>query len=209
MRRAIRQRPHRHALFQAVAELERLGVFGEARQEAVVDLLLHVEARRRNADLAGVAILEGGDGVGGLFRIGVGEHHDRRMAAELHGGALHPLGGERGEMLADRDRAGERNLAHVVLGDEVLGDRRRHAEHEIEHARGQPGIGEAAHHLDAGAGRLLRRLENERAAGGERAADLARRRQRREIPRREGGDDADRLLHHDLANLAAPGTMRP
>ena len=64
---------------------------------------------------------------------------------------------------------------------------------------GSAGVGEAAHHLDAGARRLLRRLEDERAAGRERAADLARRRQHREIPRREGGDDADRLLHHELA----------
>ena len=84
----------RGALLQAVAELEALGVFGEAGDELVVALLLHVEARRRDADLAGVAVLEGGDGVGRLLRIGVVEHHDRRMAAELHGGPLHALGGE-------------------------------------------------------------------------------------------------------------------
>ena len=35
-------------------------------------------------------------------------------------------------------------------------------------------------------------------AGGERAADFPRRRQRREIPRRERGDNADRLLDDDL-----------
>ena len=106
-------------------------------------------------------------------------------------------------MLADRDRAGEGNLAHRVLGEQMLGHFRRHAEHEIEHARGQARIGEAAHHLDAGARRLFRGLEDERAAGRQRAADLAGGRQHREIPRREGGDDADRLLHHELAHALA------
>ena len=101
-------------------------------------------------------------------------------------------------------------LRTIVDGDQVLGDLRRHAEHEIEHAGRQPGIGEAAHQLDAAARRLFRGLDDDRAAGRERAADLARRRQRREIPRREGGDDADRLLHDDLAHaLLRPGTMRP
>ena len=103
------------------------------------------------------------------------------------------------EMLADRDRAGERDLADRVLGHQVLGHFRRHAEHQVEHARGQAGVGEALHHLDAGARRLFRRLQDQRAAGRERAADLAGGRQHREIPRRERRDHADRLLHHELA----------
>ena len=139
----------RRALLEAVAELEALGVFGEAGDELVVALLLHIEARRRNADLAGVAILEGGDDVGGLLRIEIVEHDDRRVAAQFHGGALHALGGQAGEMLADRNRAGEGNLAHDVGGDEVLRDLRRHAEHEVEHARRQAGIGEALHQFDS------------------------------------------------------------
>ncbi len=106
-------------------------------------------------------------------------------------------------MLADRDRAREGNLAHHVLGDEVFRNRRRHAEHQIEHPRGQPGIGEATHHFDARARRLFGRLDDDRAAGRQGAADLARRRQCREVPWREGGDDTDRLLHDQLADLAA------
>ena len=34
--------------------------------------------------------------------VGVLEHDRRRVAAELHGGALHVQAGERGELLADR-----------------------------------------------------------------------------------------------------------
>ena len=127
------------------------------------------------------------------------------MAAQLQGGAFHVLGGQRGQMLADRDRAGERDFAHLVPGDEMLGDGRWNAKHQVEYAGRQAGVGEAAHHLDASARRLLGSLEDKRTAGGERAADLARRRQRGEIPRRERGNDADRLLHHDLPYLAAAG----
>ena len=111
-----------------------------------------------------------------------------------------PFAASAGEMLADRHRAGERNLAHHVGRDQMLRDVRRHAEHEVEHARRHAGIDEAAHQLDAASRRLLRRLDDDRAAGRQRGADLARRRQRREIPRREGGDHADRLLHHELAH---------
>ena len=96
--------PHRDALFESVAELDGFGIIGKARQEFLVGVLLHVKAGGRNAHLAGVAVLERGDGVGGLLGIGVGKHDHRGMAAELHGGALHPLGGERGQVLADWDR---------------------------------------------------------------------------------------------------------
>src|SRR6185369_2402454 len=47
-------------------------------------------------------------------------------------------------------------------------------------------------------------LDDERAAGGKRAGDLANGRERREIPRCEGGDHADRLLQHDLAYALLP-----
>ena len=109
-------------------------------------------------------------------------------------------------MLADRNRAGEGNLLDDLGRDQVFRHIGRHAEHEIEHARRQAGIGEAFDQLDAAARRLFRSLDDDRAAGGERAGDLADRRQRREIPRRERGNHTDRLLQHDLAHaLLAPG----
>src|SRR5215470_9930234 len=126
------------------------------------------------------------------------------MAAELHGGALHAFGRQRREVLADRNRAGERYFSHRVLRQQMLGDLRGHAEHQIEHARGQPRVGEAAHRLDAGTRRFFRCLENERAARRQRAADFARRREHGKVPRREGGDDADRLRHHQLTRTLDP-----
>src|SRR5262245_20116853 len=103
-------------------------------------------------------------------------------------------------MLADRHRAGERDLAHGVRRDQMLRHVRWHAEYEIEHACRHAGIDEAAYKLDAASRSLLRGFEDERAAGRERTADLARGRERREIPRREGDADADRLLRHELTD---------
>ena len=109
-----------------------------------------------------------------------------------------PLAARAGEMLADRNRAGEGDLLHGRRRNEVLRHVGRHAEYQIEHARRQTGVGEAFHQFN-GAGRcFLRGLDDERAAGGERAGDLADRRERREIPRRERRHHADRLLQHKL-----------
>src|SRR4249919_1390922 len=81
----------------------------------------------------------------------------------------------------------------------MLGDVRWHAEHEVEHAGWKSGVDEALHQFHATAGSLLRRLDDDRATGRQRGADLARGRERGEVPWREGSDDADRLLHHELA----------
>ncbi len=107
-------------------------------------------------------------------------------------------------MLADRNRAGEGNLLHGLGRNQMFGHIGRHAEHQIEHARRQAGVGEAFHQLDAAARRFFRGLDDDRATGGKRAGDLAHRRQRREIPRRESRNDADRLLQHDLAHALLP-----
>ena len=73
-------------------------------------------------------------------------------------------------------------VPHFIFGNEMFGDGRRHAEHEIEHAGRQARVGKAAHHFDARARRFLGRLENERTAGGELAPPIvAGRRQRREV----------------------------
>ena len=184
-----------------------LAYVGEALEEAVVDRLLHVEARRRDADLAGVAVLERRDGVGGLLRIGVAEHDDRRMPAELHGGALHALGGELGEMLADRHRAGERDLAHDR--STRSGARRSVAGTPNTRLSTPGGTPASSKHFTSStqapgvSSDALRMIEQPAASA---AADLARRRERREIPRRERRDDADRLGHDHLAHASGCGS---
>ena len=126
--------------------------------------------------------------------VGILEHDRRRMAAELHRRALHVQAGERRELLADGGRAGEGDLADDRMRDQILGDLRRHAVDQIDHAGRHAGIDEGADQLRRRSRRFLRRLDDDRAAGGERGRDLAHRLVDREIPRREGRDRADRLL---------------
>ena len=58
------------------------------------------KARRRRAQLPGIAELGRHRGYRGSFQIDITEDHDRRMAAELQRHLLHGLHGQRTELLA-------------------------------------------------------------------------------------------------------------
>ena len=86
----------------------------------------------------------------------------------------------------------------VGSGDQILGDFRRRSEHEVEDSGWQSRIGEGADQLH-GAGRcLLGCLENNGATRRERSGDFAGRRNKREIPGRKRGHDADRLTQDGM-----------
>ena len=65
---------------------------GEPLREAIVDAALHVNAIGAHAGLAGVAILGGDRTVDRRFEVGVVEHDERRIAAELQRDFLHRAG---------------------------------------------------------------------------------------------------------------------
>src|SRR3546814_2175217 len=71
-----------------------LRAFGETFHEGVVDALLDIEARRRDADLARVAEFLRDDAVERRLKVAVVEDQHRRMAAQFHRDPLHPVGGE-------------------------------------------------------------------------------------------------------------------
>ena len=138
-------------------------------------------------------------GLDGQRDVGVlGDDH-RRVAAQLHRHALHVLAGQRGQLLAHRRRAGEGDLADDRVRDQVVGDLGGVAVHQAQHAGRDAGIGEGADQLGGRGRRFLRRLDDHRAAGGQRGRHLAHHLVDREVPGREGGDRADRLLEHHLA----------
>jgi ParB family chromosome partitioning protein len=83
-------------------------------------------------------------------------------------------------------------------GNQVRRDRRRIAVDEVDRAGRHAGVGERADQLGRRARRLLGRLDDDRAAGGERRRELAHDLVDREVPRRERGDRADRLLDDEL-----------
>ena len=137
--------------------------------------------------------------------VGIVEHDHRGMAAELHRGPLHVPAGERGELLADRRRAGEADLADDRMRDQVLGDLRRDAVDQADDARRHARIDKGPDQRGRRRRGFLRRLDDDRAAGGERRRQLAHHLVDREVPGREGGDRADRQLEGHLHDVGRPG----
>ena len=194
----IGQRAHLRAFDRAVADLEPGGVFGQCGGKVVLDALVHQEAGRRDADLAGVAELGGAGGLDGQRDVGVlGDDH-RCMAAQLHGHALHVLAGQRGQLLAHRRRAGEGDLADDGVCDQVAGDLGGVAVDQAQHAGRKAGVVEGPDQLRRGGRSFFRRLHQHRAAGRQCRSHLAHHLVDREVPGREGSDRTDRVLQYHL-----------
>ena len=104
-----------------IAARQRRGALGELVDERVGDLGVDDEPLGRHADLPGVG--EGAEhrGVDRRVDIGVVEHDQRRLAAELEQDGLQVLGRQLGDDPADLGRAGE---VHPL--DRRMGDQRRH-----------------------------------------------------------------------------------
>ncbi len=193
------QRSHLHTVFQTVAHIKVLGDLGEALDELLVDVLLHVKARRRNADLARVAELVVADDVDGLVHVRVVEDDHGGMPAQLHRAADQVLGGQLLQMLADRDRARERQLLDAAVPQHVARYRVRHAEDHVQHTVWKARLLECAGHRDGGAGRFLGRLDDQRTARAQCRPDLADHVHTREVPRDKGRGWAHGLLERHLA----------
>ena len=166
--------------------------------EIVADALVHQKARGRNADLARVAELGRAGRLHGQRHIGVFGHDHRRVAAELHRDALHVLAGQRGELLAHRRGAGESDLADHRVRDQVAGDLGRVAVHQAQHAGRQAGVGEGAHQFGRRGRGFLGRLDDHRAAAGQRGAELTHHLVDGEVPGGERGHGTHRVFEHHL-----------
>ena len=164
---------------------------------------MDVEPARRRADLA---LVEedalGGAGDRGLD-VGVVEHDVRALAAELERDALEVRAARRlRDQLADLGAAGEGDLVDVrVLGERGAGV--AVARDDVQDAGRDAGLERELAEAQRAERRLLGRLEDDRAAGGERRADLPRRHQQREVPRDDLPDDADGLLERVGVELGA------
>src|SRR4051812_14887847 len=185
------QRPEVRVGRAHVAHHVALRLVGEAVDDVVVDLAGGEHARRGGAVLAGVVVADAGDRLEDRVEVDVVEDDDRRLAAELEVDALEGLGGVLGDPLARLDRAGERD--DVDAG--VLDDRRAGvvaAGDDVQHALRQD-LGRELGQLQRRHRGRRRRLEDDRAAGRERRADLPHRHHQRVVPRRDLARDAGRL----------------
>ena len=195
----VDQRALLHAPLEARADLQLRRLFGEALDEGVVDLRVRVEAVGADTRLAGVAVLGEERTFDGRVEVGIVEHDERRVATEFERQLLQRRRALLHQDASDRGRSGEGQLANhrriaqrLADGDRVLLVRRD----DVEHARREPG---ALREFGEGERRqrcLLGGLDDDRAAGRERRRHLARDHRVREVPRRDRGGDADRLLQH-------------
>ena len=111
----------RHDMAARIAARQRGGALGQLVDERVRDLRVDDEPLGRHADLALVGERAEHRGVDRRVDIGVVEHDQRRLAAELEQDRLQVLRRQLGDHLADLGRAGE-----VDPLDRGMGDQRRH-----------------------------------------------------------------------------------
>ena len=89
----------------------------EPFEEGAGDRLLHQQPGAGQTHLTGIVVLPGGLGGGGVD-VGVREHDQRPLAAEL-GGERNDVGcGRRADRAARLGRAGEADAAQTRVGDE-------------------------------------------------------------------------------------------
>ena len=158
----------------------------------VVDVALDVQAR---AGVAALALVEE-DAVRRArdrnVHVGILVEHLRALATQLERDLLEIARRRLHDQPADLGRAREGELVDAVVGRERR-PRVPEPGHDVDHARGQPGLQHQLTESQRRERRLLGGLEHDRHAGRQRRAELPGRHQQREVPRDDLPDDADRL----------------
>ena len=163
-----------------------------AVDQRVGDVADRDDHRDRHAALAGRAVA-GRDGrVGGHVDVGVGQHDHVVLRPAERLAALAVRGRRLVDVLRDRRRADERDRRDVGMLEQRV-DRDLVAVDDVEDAVGHAGLGEQLGREDRRGRVLLGRLEHERVAARERRRPHPHRDHRREVERRDPGDDAERL----------------
>ena len=186
------ERRHVGGLVERVADDERCDPLDQRGGEVVGDRAVHVDPLRRDAALAGVGEAGDLDLVGRRLPVAVGLDDDRRVVAQLEPDPLARRPGP--DAPADVGRAGERDQGDVGVVDEGVADRAAAAGDDAAAARrGRPhsSMSSSARAM-AENGVWLRRLEHDRAAGGDRRRQLVGDEVEREVERADRADHADR-----------------
>ena len=129
--------------------------------------------------------------------VGVGANDGGVVAAELKVHFLQRVGGVLEDLPPGGGAAGHRHQLHAVGANQRRADDLAEPRHDLVRGLGQP---RGLHHLgdaDDGQRAFLRRLGDDRVAGGERARRFVRPQLGRIVERHDGGDDAERLTHGD------------
>ena len=195
----IDQRALPHALLEAVAHPDLGHAGSQSGHKGVVDAGLHIHAVGAHAGLTRVAVLAGQGSLHGHIQVGIVEHDQGGVAAQLQ---RQLLDGRRALLHQDAAHlggAGEGQVAHRVTGaqdlahlDRALGIGREDVEHARWHAGalGQFGDGQCRQ------GGGLSRFDDDRATGRQGRGDLARDHGHRKVPGRDGRAHPNGLAQH-------------
>ncbi len=163
---------------------------------------VHVHPVRAHAGLPAVAELRGHEAVHRRVHVGILEHDEGRIAAQLQRELLERVRAAPRQVLAHGGGAGEGDLAHARViepGIDHLGRVRTRGGDDVEHARRNARFLGQRDQRERGQGRVLRGLADHRAAGGQGRGDLARDHRGGEVPRGDGGHHAHGLLEREHA----------
>ena len=176
----------------AVVDLDGQGALLDLLDQQVGGLADGDGDRDGHAAFAGGAEGGGGEVVGGVVEVGVGQD-DRVVLRPAQGlDALAVRGGGLVDVLGDRGGADEGDAVHVRVGQEAV-DGFLVAVQDLEDAVGQAGLLPQLGQQHRGGGVALGGLEDEGVAGGDRHRRHPQRHHDREVERGDAGDDAERL----------------
>ena len=152
----------------------------------------HKQTRAGVAALA-FAIKDSGDGaLHRAIQIRVSKYDVGRFTAQLQRHSLQIVGGGTHDFFAHRGRAGEGDLVYAFMLYQRLPGLRA-AGNDIQHAWGQSCLLRQFAETQRRERRLLRGLQYESAAAGQRRPQLPGGQQQRKIPRNDSGHHADGL----------------
>ncbi|KPW95222.1 hypothetical protein ALO79_100495 [Pseudomonas syringae pv. castaneae] len=191
----VDQRAHVGRRVQRIAGLPGGQCLKHHRQEAFLDRALDQQPRTGSADFA---LIEGncaGGCVGGGLQIRrVGKDNIRAFATGFQPDAFHVrLACVNHQLSGDFARTGKHHGIHVHMQRQRLADGMTVTRQYVEHARRNACLDGQLRNTNGGQRRLLRRLQDHGIAGGQCRTKLPASHHQREVPRHDGGDDADRL----------------
>src|SRR5437660_686464 len=158
--------------------------------ESIVRPRFHKQTRAGIATLA-FAVEDSGDGaLHRAIQIGISKHDVGRFTAQLQRHSLQIVGGSTHDFFAHRGRAGESDLVYAFMFYQRLPGLRT-AGNDIQHARGQPRLLRQFAETQRRERSLLRGLQYESAAAGQRRPQFPGGQQQRKIPRYDSGHHAD------------------
>ena len=181
-------------------DLELLGAFHQLGLQRLVDAALDDHARRCGAALTGRPEGRPDNAVDGEIEVGVVHDDDRVLPAKLQVHVLELVG----RVLRDEDarlaRPGERDHRHVGMTNERVTRLLAETVHDLHDSLRYTGFVEDVDEPLCEQRRVLGRLQHDGVATHERRAQLPGRDRDREVPGRDGADDAHRHpdAHHEL-----------